>query len=200
MRGGSFRLNPKGVEHWFWNQGGDEPVEMVGFYLGAGSVEETGYAYRGDVAEEDVSGSPGPYEYPIGHLDDVKPENMNADEGWRITDFRLPLSKREGCASTLFRARFMPGAVHKKHHHANCDEIYYIISGHGLAGAGDDRVEVRGGHFHFIPKGVEHWLHNLSGSEPIEGVGVYIGAGSVEETGYVYTGEVTEEDIRSRTG
>jgi mannose-6-phosphate isomerase-like protein (cupin superfamily) len=199
VRGGSFRLNPKGVEHWFWNRGGDEPVEMVGFYLGAGSVEETGYIYRGDVAEEDVLGSPGYYEYPIGHLDGVKPENMNADEGWCITDFRLPLSKREGCASTLFRARFKPGAVHNKHHHANCDEIYCIISGLGLAGAGDDRVEVRGGHFHFIPKGVEHWLHNLSGAEPIEVVGVYLGAESVEETGYVYTGDVTEEDIQSRT-
>ena len=45
----------------------------------------------------------------------------------------------------------MPDAIHKKHCHANSDEIYYIISGHGLAGAGSDRVEVHGGHFHFIP-------------------------------------------------
>ena len=94
---------------------------------------------------------------------------------------------------------FVPGAVHKKHRHENCDEIYHVISGHGLAGAGSDRAEVRGGHFHFIPKGVEHWLHNLSDAGPIEVVGIYIGAGSVEETGYVYTGEVTEEDIRCRT-
>ena len=152
------------------------------------------------MAEEDVSGSPGPYEYPIGHLDDVKPENMNADEGLAHHGFPPPPQQAGGV-----RLHPVPRPLHarggsQKHHHANCDEIYYIISGYGLAGAGDDRVEVRGGHFHFIPKGVEHWLHNLSGSEPIEGVGVYIGAGSVEETGYVYTGEVTEEDIRSRTG
>ena len=37
--------------------------------------------------------------------------------------------------------------------------------------------------------------------DPIASVvlGVYTGAGSVEETGYVYTGEVTEADLRART-
>ena len=140
-----------------------------------------------------------PHQYPLVHIDDVKPENMDADEGWRISQFRLPISKKQGSATTAFHSRFLPGALHKKHLHTECDEIYHIISGHGLAGAGEDRVEVRGGHFHFIPKGVEHWLHNLSGAEPIEVAGVYLGAGSVEETGYVYTGDVTEEDIRSRT-
>ena len=124
---------------------------------------------------------------------------MNKGEGWSITDFRIPLGKHNGSATTLFRARFFPGAVHKKHRHENCEEIYYIISGHGLAGAGPDRVEVRGGHFHYIPKGVEHWLYNLSGTEPVEAVGIYIGSGSVEDTGYVYMGDVTEEDIQART-
>ena len=133
------------------------------------------------------------------HLDDVPPENMNEGDGWSITDFRLPIGKHNGSSTTLFRARFFPGAVHKKHRHDNCEEIYYIISGHGLAGAGDDRVEVRGGHFHYIPPGVEHWLYNLSDTEPVEAVGLYIGSGSVEDTGYVYMGDVTEEDLKART-
>ncbi len=83
----------------------------------------------------------------------------------------------------------------------NCDEIYYIISGHGLAGAGPDRVEVHGGQFHYIPRGVEHWLHNLSETEPIEVVGAYVEAGSVADTaGYVYMGDVTAADLEQRTG
>ena len=81
----------------------------------------------------------------------------------------------------------------------NSDEIYFIISGHGLAGAGSDRVEVRGGHFHFIPKGVDHWLYNLSAKDPIEVVGVYCEAGSVSDTGYVYKGDVTTKDLEERT-
>ena len=44
---------------------------------------------------------------------------------------------------------------------------------------GQERAEVRGGHFHYIPKGVEHWCVNLSKTEPIEVIGLYIGAGSV---------------------
>jgi mannose-6-phosphate isomerase-like protein (cupin superfamily) len=89
--------------------------------------------------------------------------------------------------------------VHKKHRHENCDEIYYVIRGHGLAGAGLDRAEVRGGHVHYIPRGVEHFLHNLSPAEPLEVIGIYAGAGSVEETGYVFTGDVTAADLKART-
>ena len=44
---------------------------------------------------------------------------------------------------------------------------------------------------------MEHFLHNLSPTEPLEVIGVYTGAGSVEETGYVYTGDVTDADLRS---
>jgi mannose-6-phosphate isomerase-like protein (cupin superfamily) len=51
----------------------------------------------------------------------------------------------------------------------------------------------------YIPKGVEHFLYNLSKTEPLEAIGIYVGAGSVEETGYVYTGDVTEADITART-
>jgi mannose-6-phosphate isomerase-like protein (cupin superfamily) len=58
---------------------------------------------------------------------------------------------------------------------------------------------VRGGHVHYIPKGVEHFMYNLSKTEPLEAIGIYIGAGSVDETGYAYTGDVTEADIRTRT-
>jgi len=42
-------------------------------------------------------------------------------------------------------------------------------------------------------------MYNLSKTEPLEVIGVYIGAGSVEETGYVYSGDVTEADLTVRT-
>jgi hypothetical protein len=66
-----------------------------------------------------------------------------------------------------------------------------------VAGAGPDRAEVRGGHVHFVPKGVEHFLCNLSASERLEVIAVYTGAGSLEEAGCVATGEVTDADLRS---
>ena len=30
-------------------------------------------------------------------------------------------------------------------------------------------------------------------------VGIYVGAGSLEETGYIYAGDVTEADLKART-
>jgi mannose-6-phosphate isomerase-like protein (cupin superfamily) len=201
VRPGHCRMMPKGSEHFFFNESKDEEGLVIGFYVGATSVADTGYEFRGHVTPADIA-TPRREQFSEGtlvHIDDVKPAQMNAKEGWSITDFRLPIGRHNGSASTLFWAKFMPGAVHKKHKHENCEEVYYVISGHGVAGAGPDRVEVRAGHVHHIPRGVEHFLHNLSATEPLEVIGVYTGAGSVEETGYVYTGEVTEADIQART-
>ncbi len=201
VRAGHCRLMPRGSEHFFFNETKDEEALVIGFYVGAKNVEDTGYEFRGPVTEDDIAMqrreklSQG----TLVHIDAVKPSQMNAGDGWNITDFRMPIGRHNGSPNTLFWGKFMPGAVHQKHRHENCEEVYYVIRGHGLAGAGPDRAEVRGGHVHFIPKGVEHFLYNLSSTEPLEVIGVYTGAGNVEETGYVYLGDVTAADIRART-
>ena len=198
VRAGHCRLMPKGSEHFFFNETKNEDTLVIGFYVGAKSVADTGYEFRGPVTEADLK-LPRGKAFSDGilvNIDDVKPSQMNVKDGWSITDFRIPIGRHNGSSTTLFWAKFMPGAVHKKHRHDSCEEIYYVIRGHGLAGAGPDRAEVRGGHVHYIPKGVEHFLHNLSKTEPLEVIGIYIGAGSVEETGYVYLGEVTEADLK----
>ncbi len=200
IRAGHCRLIPRGAERFFVNASDSEDALVVGFLIGAADPAASGLEYRGKVGEADLGAPRAGFKDGIMvHLDDVRPENMEQGDGWLISDFRLPIGGHNGSASTLFRARFLPGAVHKKHRHEKCDEIYYIISGHGLAGAGPDRVEVRGGHFHYIPRGVEHWLHNLSETEPIEVVGIYVQAGSIAETGYVYMGDVSAADLERRT-
>ena len=60
-----------------------------------------------------------------------------------------------------------------------------------------EKLAVRGGHVHHIAKGVERFMCNVSATEPLEVIGVYTGAGSLEETGYVFTGEVPEADRRA---
>ena len=136
VNAGHCRFMPQGSEHFFYNKSIDEEAVVVGFYLGAEDVAATGYQYCGEVTEQDLASPNDDFsEGILVHLDDVPKEEMNEGEGWCITDFRLPLGKHNGSPTTLFRARFFPGAVHKKHRHDNCEEIYYIISGHGLAGA-----------------------------------------------------------------
>jgi mannose-6-phosphate isomerase-like protein (cupin superfamily) len=201
VRAGHCRVMPQGAEHFFFNETKDEEALVIGFYVGAGSVADTGYEFHGSVTEADLKMPRGKAfrDGVLVHIDDVKPSRMNEKDGWSITDFRIPIGRHNGSPTALFWAKFMPGAVHKKHRHDNCEELYYVIRGHGLAGAGPDRAEVRGGHVHYIPKGVEHFLYNLSKTEPLEAIGIYVGAGNVEETGYVYTGDVTEADIKART-
>lgn len=187
---------PKGSEYSFYNTG-DDKATIIKFIIGATDFSKVGYEFaREQTYDETVPLVAELNQGTLVHLDDIKPESMDRGDGWLISDFRLPIAGHSGSASTMFRARFLPGAVHKKHCHQNCEEIYYLISGRGLAGAGEDRVQVHAGQFHYIPKGVEHWLHNLSDTDAIEVVGVYINAASVAETGYTYLGEVSPEDLQ----
>lgn len=135
--------------------------------------------------------------YPAYHLDNITPEPVTEEEGWRKMDIRFVITN-EGQGSkdcTMFRALFPPGARHMKHSHSNSDELFFMIRGHGASGAGNQEYEMKAGSSHFIPKGVTHWLRNLSETEPIEVVGVYLNAGNLKESGYVFEGEVTEEDM-----
>ena len=202
-KSGDCRLIPKNKESFVINTSDDEAI-MVGFFLGPQGKEQPKMSYT-ELTEATIktpnskTGLKADKDGILVNTADSSLENMIKNEGWETSDFRLPISKIQGSTSTLFRAQFMPGYVHKKHTHQKCDEIYYVISGFGPAGAGKDRIEVQSGDFHFISKGTEHWLHNLSNTEPIELVGIYCKAGSVEETGYGFNGEVTEKDLNERT-
>ena len=197
VRPGHCRLMPKGSEHFFYNQTKDEEGLVIGFYVGAKDVADTGYEFRGAVTKDDldVPRREGLAEGILLNVQDVKPLRMNTKEGWGISDYRMPIGRHNGSANALYWAKLAPGDVQHKHRLENCEELYYVISGHGLVGAGPDRAEVRGGHVHYIPKGVERFMYNLSKTEPLELIGVYTGAGSIEEAGYVYTGDITESGV-----
>jgi quercetin dioxygenase-like cupin family protein len=135
-------------------------------------------------------------EYPVVDLEEVAPEPVKEESGWKKMDIRFVITgERQGSKNcTMFRALFPPGARHMKHSHSNSDELFYMIRGHGASGAGEKEYEMKAGSSHFIPRGVTHWLRNLSDTEPIEVVGVYLHAGNLKESGYVFEGEVTEKD------
>lgn len=201
VRPGHCRVMPQGARHFFHNETKDEDGLVIGFYVGAKSVEDTGYEFHGQVTDADLS-QPRASRFSTGvliNIADVAPMPMPAAQGWRISDLRLPIGRHNGSRSSLYWATFAPGDAHHKHRHDKCEMVYYVISGHGLAGAGADRVEVRGGHAHCIPRGVEHFLVNPSKTEPLEVIGVYVGVGGVDETGYVYTGEISAADLQARS-
>ena len=196
VRPGHCRRMPRGSEHFFFNETKDEDGLVIGFYVGAKDVADTGYEFRGNVTDADIRmpRANGLREGTLVHIDAV------AAAGQGNVEIRVPIGRHNGSDNMLIWATFPPGASRQKHRCENCEMVYYVIRGRGVAGAGPDRAEVRGGHIHLIPRGVEHFLCNLSATEPLEVLAVYTGAGSLEEAGYVATGEVTDADLRARTG
>lgn len=191
VRPGHCRLMPRGSEHFFFNETQHEEGLVIGFYVGAKSVADSGYEFCGHVGPTDLQ-LPRVSRFREGiqvHIDDVVPSPAGATHGWSAADFRLPIGRHNGSPTALYWASLRPGDAQRNHRLENCDTLYYIVRGQGLAGAGSDRAEVRGGHAHYVPKGVDRFLLNLSKTEPLEVIGVYVGAGSLEETGYVFTGE-----------
>lgn len=190
VRPGHCRLMPKGSEHFFHNETRDEDGLVIGFYVGAKSVPDTGYAFCGAVTAADLEAPrrEGLSEGILVNVADAAPLRLREEEGWRVSDFRLPIGRHNGSANALFWAKLLPGDVHGRHRYENCEILYYVVRGHGVAGAGEDRAEVRAGHVHFVGRGVEHFMENASATEPLEVIGVYTGAGSLEETGYGFIG------------
>jgi quercetin dioxygenase-like cupin family protein len=128
------------------------------------------------------------------HYDEVEPKSVSAGDGWRGIDIRFLI----GAATTgthdvtMWRARFSPGARHARHTH-DVGEAFFVMSGHGAAGTEDEEYEVTAGSALYVPPGTVHWFRNLDDTEPVQIVGCYMPAGSLEESGYRYVGEITDE-------
>ena len=197
VRPGHCRLMPKGSEHFFFNETKDQEGLVIGFYVGAKSVADTGYAFRGNVTAADTAMPRGTAfrEGILVHIDDVKPVGSSSPV-WHGADLRLPIGSHNGSPNALFWLTLQPGASTPRHRHDGCEKVYYVVRGNGIAGAGSDRAEVRKGHVHLILRGVEHFLANTSETEALEAIGVLTGAGSLEDSGYVALGEVTAADKR----
>ncbi len=198
VRPGHCRLMPAGSPHFFHNETKDQDGLVIGFYMGAKSVPDTGYQFCGHVAQSDLDMPRAPTlsEGILLNVADVKPLPLSAANGWNVNDYRLPIGTHNGSArNAQFWAKLAPGDVHHKHRFDHCEVLYYVVAGQGIAGAAGSTARVRGGHVHFIPQRVEHFIANTSKTEALEIIGVYTGAGSIEDAGYVHTGKVTAADL-----
>lgn len=59
-----------------------------------------------------------------------------------------------------------PGCAVTPHHHREIEEIYYIVSGHGIMTVGDECRAVEAGDAVYVPRGHQHTLKN-TGHQPI---------------------------------
>ncbi len=59
------------------------------------------------------------FEHPYIRIKDVTPEKMSAGDGWSVSEFRIVLSEKQGCSSTMFHAVLRPGDRRHKHRFDN---------------------------------------------------------------------------------
>ena len=201
VHAGHYHYIPKGVEHWLVNLSRNEPLVILGLYDRAPNLGATGHVFSSEITDEDLNAPRterhSELKYPLVHQDAVPMVKVSRDEGWTQDYFCEPLNRDHGVGSCWMYGYFGPGTVHMKHRHDNCEEICYILKGHGLAGVGDDRGELVAGDVHYIPAGCEHWLANISDSDDLAAPGWYVGVGALDESGFAYNGPVTDEDLRA---
>lgn len=128
------------------------------------------------------------------HVDEVPPAPVARGDGWADVDIRFLLGAGTTGThdATLWRARFAPGAAHARHTH-DAAELFYVVSGSGAAGTGDREYAVPAGSALYVPAGAVHWFRNPDPTQEVEIIGLYLPGGSLEEAGYHYVGEITDE-------
>jgi quercetin dioxygenase-like cupin family protein len=105
----------------------------------------------------------------------------------------------------LSQGRFPPGGSHELHAHRNADEWVYVYEGEGLHLMEGAEVKQKAGEMIFIPRNEWHGL-KTSGEHTTRIFSGYIGANTVEKTGYVLYGADNLSDgevsarIRKSTG
>jgi len=119
---------------------------------------------------------------------DVQPARVKRNEGWREMNIKWLLDEKTvGFKSAvLFKAVIKAGAAHEKHLHHKADELVYIISGKGRHGLGDEEWDIGPGDAYLNPRDIVHWSYGTDSNNPLTLVGVYVGAGSLEDTAYEF--------------
>ena len=118
--------------------------------------------------------------------EDGKPGWIDMDVRWLVT------RESVGSDQSVFGVTyFPPGSRHEIHRHPGCEEVEYLISGHGVARVGEDDVEMGPGDCVYVSKNDYHGFRNSSETETAVMAWYYAGAANLEEAGYI-----TEDEDR----
>ena len=192
---GHCRLMPRGSEHFFFNETMAEDCIVIGFYIGAANVADSGYECCGEVRPSDLAMPRAGLDEGIHiRLQDVGPLDTSGFDAYSAADVRLPIGSHNGSANALIQTVIKPRGALVDHRLDNSEQIYFVVRGSGVARSGTQRLPVRAGHFILVPKGAEFGLLNADSGAPLELIGILTGAGSLADAGYVGPGKASKED------
>lgn len=113
-----------------------------------------------------------------------KVEGLKREDGWIDMQVQFLIDKKSAGADHVVGWTVLkPGASHENHRHHNCDEFFIVLKGHGHI-ITDHGLEPSGeGDVVYSPRGCWHGFNNTS-KEDVVLVWGWMGAGSIEDSGY----------------
>ena len=181
---GHCRMMPRGSAHFFHNETKDADAVVIGFYMGAGSVPDTGYQLAGMVEQADLDmPREGLDEGILVRLQDTPASDLAGLAAWQSAEVRQPIGSHNGSENALVSAELDAGKAIGAYRLDGCEQIWFVTEGEGVAVSGGSDTPLRAGHFIFVPAGAELAVRNAGGG-PLSFIGVLTGAGSLAEGGY----------------
>jgi len=121
----------------------------------------------------------------ITNINDVpKVEGLKRDDGWIDMQVQFLIDKKSAGANHVVGWTVLkPGARHENHRHLNCDEFFIVLKGQGQIYTDHGDKPSKEGDVVYSPRGCWHGFNNTS-NEDVVLVWGWMGAGSIEESGY----------------
>jgi quercetin dioxygenase-like cupin family protein len=111
-------------------------------------------------------------------------DGLKRKDGWVDMQVQFLIDKKSAGADHVVGWTVLkPGARHERHLHRNCDEFFIVLKGRGhiYSDLGEEpSVE---GDVIYSPRGIWHGFNNTS-DEDVVLVWGWMGAGSIEDSGY----------------
>lgn len=111
-------------------------------------------------------------------------EGLQRKDGWVDMQVQFLIDKKSAGANHVVGWTVLkPGARHERHLHRNCDEFFIVLKGRGHIYTDLGEEPAVEGDVVYSPRGVWHGFNNTS-DEDVVLVWGWMGAGSIEDSGY----------------
>jgi mannose-6-phosphate isomerase-like protein (cupin superfamily) len=111
-------------------------------------------------------------------------EGLKRDDGWVDMQVQFLIEKKSAGADNVVGWTVLkPGARHENHRHHNCDEFFIVLKGKGHIYTDHGDEPCGDGDVVYSPRGCWHGFNNTS-NEDVVLVWGWMGAGSIEDSGY----------------
>ncbi|ARP99837.1 hypothetical protein CAK95_12660 [Pseudorhodoplanes sinuspersici] len=113
-----------------------------------------------------------------------KVEGLSRKDGWVDMQVQFLVDKKSAGADHVVGWTVLkPGARHESHRHHHCDEFFIVLQGSGHIYTEEGDKPSHKGDVVYSPRGCWHGFNNTS-SEDVVLVWGWMGAGSIEASGY----------------